>query len=257
MQASNRVNAQVSPDGQRLLMRRSVTGPTGGDEARFTVAPFGGGAEVQLNATGTVVGANWVDSVTVLVQSVTGTGARFAKMDVRTGATGAALQLPDSTIAHVVGIPDGFAWIPKRRDRVIVEQGAKRHEITKPRWFDQINTLDASSDGSRLLMVGWNPTDTLGLAVVPVGGGTPELWSRSFAESGVAQWLADGSIAFNVWSSTSAASVRKVTGPGQEQKLGAIAHLATTLTLSRDLKRAALMWREYRGDAWVYRVVKP
>lgn len=32
---------------------------------------------------------------------------------------------------------------------------------------------------------------------------------------------------------------------------------ATALSLSKDLPRATIMWREYRGDAWMYRVMKP
>jgi len=53
------------------------------------------------------------------------------------------------------------------------------------------------------------------------------------------QWLADGTIAFTVWGSTDAATLRQLTGPGQAKPIGTI------------------MWREYRGDAWMYRVVKP
>jgi hypothetical protein len=33
--------------------------------------------------------------------------------------------------------------------------------------------------------------------------------------------------------------------------------VSNTISLSKDLKRATIMWRENRGDAWMYRVVKP
>jgi hypothetical protein len=253
MQASNQVNAIVSPDGERLLMRRSIPGPKGVDDVRFSVAPFAGGAETPLNVTGNAVAARWLDSVTVAVNSHSGAGSRFVRMDVRTGATSAGLELPDSTIANMAALPDGWAWIPKKRDRIIVEQGGKRHEIAKGAWFE------ASPDGTRLLYTGWGSatSDTLRLDVVPIAGGSPVAWSRSFAESGTANWLADGSIAFLVWSGSDAMSVRKVAGPNDEKMIGAMGHVATTVTLSQDLKRATLMWREYRGDAWMYRVVKP
>jgi tRNA A-37 threonylcarbamoyl transferase component Bud32 len=259
MQASNRVNAAVSPDGERLLMRRSVPGEKGRDEARYSVAPFAGGAETPLNTSGNVVAAQWLDSVTVVVRTLTANGSRFARTDVRTGATSSALDVPDSTIVSVTPLRDGWAWIPKRRDRIIIDQGGKRHEIAKPGWFEGLNEIEASADGSRLLFTGWSVStnDTLRVDVVPTAGGASVPWSRAFAETGTATWLDDGSIAFTVWPSSDAATVRKLTGPGQEQVLGGIGHVARSVSLSRDLKRATVMWRDYRGDAWMYRVVKP
>lgn len=155
--------------------------------------------------------------------------------------------------------PDGWAWIPKRRNRVIVEQQGRQHEITKPAWFEALVQVDASADGSRLLLVGWNngSGDSLGVSVVPTAGGTPAMWARTFAETGDATWLDDGSLAFLAWRGTDAVSIRRVRGPGSETMLGEVPHVATTMSVSRDLKRASLMWREYRGDAWMYRVVKP
>jgi hypothetical protein len=259
MHASNRVGAIVSPDGGRLLLRRSVPTPAGGDEIRLSVAPFAGGTESPINATGTVVGAQWIDSMTVAVHSLTSAGARFARTDVRTGASTGVLQLADSAIALATTLPDGWAWVPAGRDRIIVERAGKRHEVSKPAWYAAINQIQASSDGSRLFMMGWSAStgDSLRVDVVPVGGGPPSTWSTTFAEDGNATWLADGSIAFTVWSSTDAASVRQLTGPGQEKVIGALGHVANAVSLSGDLARATIMWREYRGDAWMYRVVKP
>lgn len=259
LQASSQLNALVSPDGARLLMRRNVPGPGGSDEVRLSVAPFGGGAETPINPTGKVLGAQWIDSVTVTVLSLTTGGARFARTDVRTGATDQVLQLADSTITSVAALPNGWAWIPAARDRIIVEQAGKRHETPKPAWFGTLNQIEASPDGARLLMRGWSAAtgDTMRVDVVPVAGGPTTEWSRSFAEDGAATWLADGGIAFTVWTSTDAATIHQLSGPGQSKSLGALAHVSNAISLSKDLKRATIMWREYRGDAWMYRVVKP
>jgi tRNA A-37 threonylcarbamoyl transferase component Bud32 len=259
MQASNQVNALVSPDGARLLMRRNVPGPGGGDEVRLSVAPFGGGTDAPINPTGKVVTAHWIDSVTVAVGTTTAGGMRLARIDVRTGAEAGVLQLTDSTITSATALPNGWAWIPANRDRIIVEQAGKRHEIPKPAWYGMLNQVAASEDGARLLMRGWSATsgDTLRVDVVPVGGGGATEWSRRLAEDGSATWLTDGTIAFTVWSSIDAATVHHVRGPGQEQPIGTLGHVANGISLSRDLKRATIMWRESRGDAWMYRVVKP
>jgi tRNA A-37 threonylcarbamoyl transferase component Bud32 len=259
MQASNRVGALVSPDGQRLLLRRNVPGPKGGDEVRLSVASFPGGVETPLNATGNVMGGQWVDSVTVGVYSITGPGARLARIDVRTGATSGALQLSDSTINAATAVPDGWAWIPAARDRIVVERAGKRHEMRKPAWYGALNQIAVSADGARLVTTGWSAStgDSLGVDVMPVAGGPSVPWTRTFAEDGSVTWLADGSIAFTVWSSSDAAAVRRLTGPGRETPIGALAHVSNAISLSKDLERATITWREYRGDAWMYRVVKP
>jgi hypothetical protein len=60
-----------------------------------------------------------------------------------------------------------------------------------------------------------------------------------------------------VWSGPESVTLHKLTGASQDRKLGAVAHVASTMSLSTDLKRATIGWRDYRGDAWMYRVVKP
>jgi tRNA A-37 threonylcarbamoyl transferase component Bud32 len=258
MQASNAVNATVSPDGARLLMRRSVPGADGLNEVRHSVVPFAGGAETPLHGSGKVLWARWHDSVTVLLRSHTPAGSRVAVVDVRTGQQGRSLEVPDSVIISATSLPDGWAWIPSKNDRIIVDRGGTRHEIRMPAWFHSVNHVEASPDGTRLLVVGWSAStsDTVRVDVVPTAGGSTIPWARRWAEGGTAMWLDDGSIALLVWSGSDAVTVRKLTGPGEEQVVGAIGHVASSLSLSRDLQRATLMWREYRGDAWMYRVVR-
>lgn len=259
MQASNRIVALVSPDGGRLLVRRSVPTPKGGDEVRLAVQPFAGGSETAIATTGRVVAAHWVDSVSIAVYTITAAGPQFARVDVRNSNASQVLQLADSAVADATPLSDGWAWIPGTHDRVIAEQSGKRHEIPKSSWYASFTHVGATPDGSRLLILGWNAStgDTLGLDVVPSAGGTPVAWSRHFAEDGFASWLADGSIAFTAWSSTDAATVYQVTGPSQEKTVGPLKYVSNILSVSNDLKRAAVTWRELRGDAWMYRVVKP
>jgi hypothetical protein len=40
------------------------------------------------------------------------------------------------------------------------------------------------------------------------------------------------------------------------KSLGPIQHDVTRVWLSDDLKRMSMTWREYRGDAWLYKVVR-
>ena len=259
LNASNRVMGTISPDGNRVLIQRSVPGADGRDEMRLAVAPFGGGAETAIGATGSVRNAAWADSTTLTVYSLTPGGSRMTATDARTGVAGAAVDRRDSIIVSSAQLSDGSVWIPKTRDRVIVERGGKRQELKMPPWFAALNQVDVSTDGSRLAITGWNKgsNDTLGLYVAPAAGGAFQPWAQSFAEQGQMMWLNDGSIAFTVWSGTDAATIDKVSGPGARTTVGTIPHVANSLTLSRDLKRATLGWREHHGDAWMYRVVRP
>ena len=259
LSASNRVMASISPDGNRLLIERSVPGADGRDEMRLAVAPFAGGAETAIGATGSVRGASWIDSTTVGVYSFTPSGSRVARTDVRTGGAGAVTDRPDSIIVSIAALADGWVWIPKGRDRVIIERGGKRQELPKPAWFAQLTQVDVSSDGSRIAVAGWNKgsNDTLRVDVAPISGGNFQPWAQSFAEQGQIMWLNDGSVAFTVWSGTDAATIYKLSGPGARTTVGAIPHVANAVSLSRDLKRATVAWREHKGDAWMYRVVRP
>ena len=260
LNASNRLMALVSPDGNRLLVQRNVPGAGGADELRLSVAPFaGGGAETAIGATGSVRGAGWIDSTTVGVYSLTPSGSRVARTDVRTGAAGTAIDRPDSIVFSSVALSDGWAWIPKSRDRVIVERGGKREELRQPSWFAQLNQVAVSADGSRLAILGWNKgsNDSLRVDVAPISGGAFQPWSQTFAEQGQILWLDDGSLALAAWSGTDAVTIYKLSGPGARTTVGAIPHVTNSLSLSRDLKRATIGWREHNGDAWMYRVVRP
>jgi tRNA A-37 threonylcarbamoyl transferase component Bud32 len=256
LQASNRVLGLVSPDGQRLLIRRSVPTPKASDDIRLSIAPFPGGAETPVNATGRVISARWADSQMLAIYSMTGAGPQFALVDTRTGGSSNVVQVADSAVADATPVPNGWAWIPGTRDRVIVQQNGTRREIPMAPWYGALIHVDASVDGTQLATLGWNAAtnDTLRLDVVPVAGGAPVEWSKHFAEDGLASWLADGSIALTVWGSTDASTIFQASGPGREKALGPLGHVSNVVSVSDDLQRVAITWREYRGDAWMYSV---
>ena len=54
-----------------------------------------------------------------------------------------------------------------------------------------------------------------------------------------------------------AVTIYKVSAAGQQTTVAAVPHVANTLSVSRDLKRATIGWIDYHGDAWMYRVVRP
>ena len=259
LQASSPVGANVSPDGRLLLLRRTLPAAGGVNEARLSVTPFGGGPESPIAVAGRVIATFWADSVTLAISSQTPGGLHLALVDARSGAARNPLDLPDSAVAGITPLPAGWAWIPSSRDRIVVEQDGRRTEIPKPAWFSNLNGVNASPDGRRLAYVGWNTSteDSLRVDVVPVEGGTATPWTTSFAERGGADWLADGSLLFRVWTGQETVALLRLPGPGQVEHLGTVPHAAGNISVSRDLKRATLGWNEYHGDAWLYRVVRP
>ena len=94
-------------------------------------------------------------------------------------------------------------------------------------------------------------------AVVPVDGGTPVMWARSFAERGPARFLDDGSILFQPWDTPESIVLYKVTAPEKMQRLGKVPRSVAGVNLSDDLKRAIVLEADYHGDAFMSRVVRP
>ena len=254
-QGSSRVGVTVSPDGGRLLFQRAVPNANGQREVHLSIAPFPGGTETPVNLAGNLQAAGWIDSVTLKVNSLTSTGRRLVLVDPLTGTTRNPIDL-DSTDGNANPLPAGWVWIPKSGDRVVVQDGGNRREITKDRWFSNLVAVKPVRDGSRLAVLGWGATDDrVRFAVVPTAGGPATPWFTSFAESAEADWLDDGSLLISIWDAEESASLFRVRAPGQVEKLGRIPYPVRGLSVSKNLARAAFFSRQYRGDAWLYRVV--
>ena len=179
--------------------------------------------------------------------------------DVRTGAASNPLDLPDSTIGGAVPLPNGWAWIPKGGNSVVVMRDGQRREIPKPAWSQGMFGIDASPDGSQLLFLGWgtSTSDSLRVEVVPVDGRTAVPWVTTFAESGNRRMAGGRVHPLQGVDGRDAVDLLRVRGPGQVERLGTVPHPAGAVSVSADLQRATMGWRDYRGDAWLYRVVKP
>jgi hypothetical protein len=256
--ASSRALTVISPDGQRVLLLRTIPAPNGLTETRLSVAPFGGRAETAVTFPGRMLGVKWADSVSLAIGVEQPGGRRAFLLDVRTNATRQTFDMKDSVVADISPVLDGWAWIPASRDRIVIERGGNRTEIPRPNWFAQLNSVTPSPDGRQLVFSGWGPTqDSIRVEVVSVEGGAPTPWYTVFSEGSAERMLADGSIAIMNSTGPETAELIQVTAPGQAKRLGTIPHAITRMSVSNDLKRMSMMWRDYRGDAWLYKVVRP
>jgi hypothetical protein len=220
--------------------------------------PFEGGSEVQLNLSGKPRNVSWVDSVTLIQTTRTAAGLHASLLDVRTGTSGAGIDVADSLIPSITPVAGGWAWIPSTVDRVIIEREGKRTEVPAPKWYESIFDLRADAAGQRLVMLGWNSgsNDSLGAAVIPVVGGEPVMWVRSYAEGGGVKFLADGSLLLNARPTQEAVGLQRVRAPGDVQLLGLVPRPATGVSVSSDLKRMVVVERSYHSDAYMSRIVR-
>jgi hypothetical protein len=257
--SSNTIYPQISPNGARVLLMRVLPSSTGASERRLSVMPFEGGSETPVSTQGAPVWWHWVDSVSLLVRTQNATGSHVAVTDVRTGAVLRSVDLPDSLYRDVVALPDGWAYIPSTSDRVTIQRGGSTKEIKPPAWFGQVTGIAVSADGKHIAAGGWNngTYDTAGIAVMSVDGGTPVRWGGKFSESVGVTTLDGGAFLFHVWPTAETIALYQASAPGDMKLLGNVPVRATDVTVSQDLKRATLLQREYHGDSWMSRVVKP
>jgi hypothetical protein len=251
---STLVEAAMAPDGSRVLLSRRV--PNG--DRRFTLLPFDGGSETVLNIPGGANGIDWADASTVRTLRRTAGGTRIGLVDVRTGAMSRTLTVPDSLIADPQPIPGGWAWIPNTKDRVHIERAGRTVEIPKPAWFGVLERLAVDTAGGRVAMLGWNAGtfDSLGVAVAPLAGGAPELWTAEAAEYGDIRWIGDGVVLFSVRDTPESVVLYRVAGPGRMTRVGRVARPSANTSVSDDLKRISVVERNYHGDAFTSRVVR-
>jgi hypothetical protein len=256
--ASNDVQASVSPDGARLLLRRVV--PTTGVHTgvQFGVRAYGSPTETPLSISGAPIGARWADSVTVSVKSRVDSKIHFALVDVRTGALSNTLALDDSTTGEAAPIADGWAWIAASHDRVIVQQGGKRREIRAPAWYAGFTRLLSDPTNGRLFVGGFNRTtsDTLGIGAINLSDGSFTQWMSAFGEDGDFTLLDHGELFAALHRTQESLDLYRLSGPGKIQLLGSPSRPLVGVSVSRDLKRAAAFDREYHADAWMHTVVK-
>jgi hypothetical protein len=255
--ASSPVNATISPDGSRLLVVRQTQIGNGHLEPRFSIMPYGGGAETPLAIAGKPVFANWADSVTVGVGRQTSSGLRLSMLDVRTSAVRNEIDLPDSVVSWAAALPDGWAWVPASGGKIIVSRAGKKREYPKPAWYSFIFAVVPDPSGHRLFYIGNDKvtTDSLGVGVLALDDGSTAQWASIFAEAGRITPLADGGVFMTAARSQGALSFYKLTGPGQMQSLGDSPRPMRGISISRDMKLASVQERDYRADAWISKVV--
>ncbi|MEP7326093.1 MAG: protein kinase [Gemmatimonadota bacterium] len=261
LRSTTPVTTGITGDGNRVLIRRTGGASASGDQ--LSVAPFGGGSETPLPFSGSLLGfSRGTDSVTIALGEKTPAGVRLTLSDLRTGARRGPVVIPDSAITDFAPLPDGgWAWVPSDGQSISVQRhgDAAPRTFPIPDWYSSAFSLGLSPDGGEVAFIGYDVAtyDSLGLSVMSLGDGKVTPWVTYFGENVNFGWLPDHSILLRLWESQETVTLYRVRGPGQVEKLGTIPRAVTSFGVSDDLHRATVVTREYHGDAWMSRVVRP
>jgi hypothetical protein len=256
--ASSQTTGIISPDGSRVLVRRTV--PTGGgqSETRLGLLPFDGGAEVPVTSEGMVIRSNWSDSVHVAIASRAADGALvLSETDVRTGARRNRHAIPDSAIREFTALPSGWAWIPASSDQLVVVENEHRRVFPKPAWFGGIAHLVADPAHRRVLYTGWGGpgADSVGLGALALDTGTHAVWTATPGDAGRIVLIDGHDALYLVQEGRESWHLYTADGPNRVASIGTIPRPVSSLTASRDLERVVANVRDYRADAWMSKVI--
>jgi len=260
LQSTAPLSLAISPDGNRVLLRRSGAQSTG----TVQLSVLGGGSEVPIRLSGRLLGYQWIDSVTLQIGEKIPTGIQLRLVDARTGTPGSSFSVPDSEIQDFDALPhDAWAWLLSDGQTIKVQA----HGDTAPRsfkipdWYLGADGLESSPDGKALAVVGWNAatSDSTGLKVLTLSDGKYSTWATWFSEGTIFRWLPNGSIGVANFEVQGALTFYLVRGPGQVERLGTVPRqLEFRASFSDDMRRIGLVTNERRrGDIWMSTVVRP
>jgi tRNA A-37 threonylcarbamoyl transferase component Bud32 len=255
------INIDLTPAGNRVLIRRIGGASAGGDQ--LAVVPFTGGTETPLPFSGSLLG--WTigqDSDLVALAEKTAAGVRFILTDLRNGARRTPFAIPDSMILDGAPLRDGgWVWIPAggRTIRVQRRGDPAPKSLPVPDWYLGASGVAPAPEKEEAAITGFDAAtyDSLGLSVMSLADGKVTPWVAIFGERSWFRWLPDGSILLSIWETQESVTLYRVRGPGRVERLGAIPRPVTSFSASSDLRRAVVVTKEYHGDAWMSRVVRP
>ena len=264
LQSSSETFAALAPNGTRLAILQHQDRSAA--RARVSILPFGGGSPTTLlegvvegGWRGIALGAIWSDTTTLALVTRKAGRARFERINVPGGVPEVALTIADSAPESFDWIPSGgWTWIPEGMRRIMWQGSSDSapRTLAMPASFTYVHVVRASPDGRRLAFwVEGEAGDSLRVVVASLASGELTTWHIFAGEGAQLQWLNDNTIILDVHRAH-AEDIYHLTGPGKSRPVGEVRRTVIAFSVSRDMKRAIVGTREYRGDIWMSRVVE-
>ena len=258
--ASTPVSGDISPDGSRLLVRRSVPVEGGTSRMQLSVVPFAGGAETPIAAPATPFSAHWSDDQHVAVASrIAGAKLQLTEIDVRSGEQRNRAVLPDSAIRDFTALSNGWAWIPASSDRIAVSEAGHLRTFPNNAWYSGTAHLVADPARRRVLYSGWGGpgADSMALGVLSLDAGTNERWIAKAGDAARITLVNGHEALYFVQEGLSTWTAYLVDGPDRVSRLGTVPRAVETPSVSQDGTRFVANTADYRADAWMSKVIRP
>jgi len=80
------------------------------------------------------------------------------------------------------------------------------------------------------------------------------IWT-TVGEGGATRWLDDGSLLIDIRDTPESATLYRTRVGGKIERIGSAPRPMAGFRVSRDLQRVLVITRDYRGDAWMSKVV--
>ncbi len=246
----------LSRDG-RFLVLSDPSGRVDSFGRAWVLKPVEGGAQISI--AGRHLNITVTDSANLIATDRTANGVRMRWINFRTGRENSSFLLPDSTIGSVTNLADsGWIWIEPDAQSFKIHRAPKSAPVKAaiPSWYKSAYTLTTSKDGRYAAFVGWRAPseDSVGIGMISTEDGkVTHLWAAPGEGAGVS-WLYDGSILVQLQDTPESATLYKLTTTGAVTRLGSIPRPITSISISRDMRRAAITTRDHKGDAWMSRV---
>jgi hypothetical protein len=260
LRSSSALNVRMSPDGKRILVGRDVGRPADGRPGWSTI-PFDGApdAETPLALPERTTEAFWSDDATVAIRALTDSGARLALVDLGSGGERESLN-SDLHPRDFARLPSGgWIWVRGPRPELSLQRLGTRapQRIPVPTWYGSVNSAAVSQDGRFVAFAGTaTGHDSVGVSVMSLADQSVTHWFTIAANGGEVGWLSDGTLLLCLAETMETFSLYHLTRPDRAAKLGTIPGAVSSISVSADLKRAAIVVRDYRGDASMSRVVR-
>ena len=186
-----------------------------------------------------------------------GRGLRLAEVDVHSGAQRNALEIADSLVADFVALPNGWAWIPVTRDRIVVSENGRRKEYKPSAWFGGVFLVAADRDRHRVLFggVGKTSSDTGSVAILSLDDGRETRVATAFGEDMRLMAVNGHDAMIAVAETQEAWSLYTADALGGTKLVAKVGRPIFDISVARDMSRVAMMVVDYRADAWLSRVV--
>jgi predicted RNase H-related nuclease YkuK (DUF458 family) len=261
LRSTSQLNVRMSPDGKRILVGRDVGRPADGRPGWSTI-PFDGppNAETSLPLGERTTEAFWSDDATVAIRARTNSGASLALVDVTSGVLRESMSSDrPRTFARLPS--GGWIWVRGIRPELSLQRlgDSAPRRILVPKWYADVYSAALSQDERLVAFAGHNAPrlDSVGVSVMSLADQSVRRWFTVAGDDGDLDWLSDGTLLLRLAETPETYSLYHLTQPDRAVKLGIIPRTVSSISVAADLKRAAIVVHDYRGDAWINRVVRP